>query len=241
MERRQLLAGGGSAAPQLPSQRRVGDKPPAHHHRLHLRVLTAERGHIRRREQVAVVHRRLLPPCQRRVKGVPVHRPPVELLLHTGVDDQLRDRVLLIDIQQPLPLRRVAPPDAGLDRHPHVRQRREYLVQTPLQLLRIGQQPRPFVLGGDGPGGASQIEVHLPVSHGVQLPGRPHEIFAPVGQQLGHRVPLPLRHLVQLLPLERQVPVGGQERREVLVHPAEDLPLGPAPDAGGQPLHGRGV
>ena len=241
VERRQLLPGGRGAAPQTPAQRRIGYQTPAYHHRIHLRILAAECRHIRRREQVAVVHRHILSLCQRRVEGVPVYRAPIEFLLQPRVDDQLRDGIPGVDVQQPRPLRRIVLSDAGLDGHPHLRQRPEDLVQTPLQLLRIGQQPRPLVLGGDSAGGTAQIEIDLPVSHGVQLPGRPHKVVAPVGQQLRHGVPLPLRHLVQLLALEGQVAVGGEKRREILVHAAEHLPLGAAPDIAGQPLHGRGV
>lgn len=241
MERLQLLPRRGSAAPQPAAQRRIGHQSPSQHHRPHLGVLAAEVLHLRRGEQVAVIHRRLPPPRQCQLEGVTVHRPAVELLLHPRVDDELRHGVFPVDGQQPLPLRRIVLPDAGLDRHPHVRQRRVDLLQTPIQLLRIGQQPCPLALGGDGAGGTSQIEVDLPNPHGVQLPRRPHEVVPAVGQQLGHRVRLPLRHLIQFLLLECQVPVGRQERRKILVHTAEYLPLGPAPDVGGQPLHGRGV
>ena len=88
--------------------------------------------HIRRREQVAVVHQ---PPRiyrQRPVKGVPMHRALIELLLDPGVYDQLVDGVVAVQRQQRFPLLRIVLSDAGLDGHPHIRQTVKYLVQTPL-------------------------------------------------------------------------------------------------------------
>ena len=167
-------------------------------------------------------------------------RALVELLLHPGMDDQLRDGVLFVQRQQGVPLRRVAPADAGLDGHPQVRQAVEYLAEAAVQLLRVGQQPRALVLGRYRSGGAAQVEVHLPVAPFVQLPGGPKEVVAPVGQQLGHGVRLAL-YLIQLLLLEAQIGVGRQERGEVFVRAAEQLPVDLPPPAGGQALHGRGV
>ena len=156
------------------------------------------------------------------------------------MDDQLRDGVLFVQRQQGVPLRRVVLADTGLDGHPQIRQALKYLAEAAVQLLRVGQQPRALVLGRYRSGGAAQVEVHLPVSPFVQFPGGPEEVIAPVGQQLGHGVRFAL-YLIQLLLLEAQIGVGRQERGEVFVRAAEQLPVDLPPPAGGQALHRRGV
>ena len=114
-------------------------------------------------------------------------------------------------------------------------------LQQVVQFLRPPQHPGPLPLGGDGAGGAAQVQVDLPVAHPGQLTCRPEKVRPAPGEQLGHRIQVPvlLRQDVPQLPAgEHVVLAGGEKGHEIPVHPREEPAVGPAEQGSCDPLHG---
>ena len=116
-----------------------------------------------------------------RPRGQFVHVPA-----HAGVNDALGDGEAPVDVQQRGKLRRVLDAEAGLDRNAGHSRLREYAPEKRLQLLRKGQKARALALGGDGAGGAAEVEVHLAVAHVRKQLCRPDEVPRVAAEELRH-------------------------------------------------------
>ena len=167
-------------------------------------------------------------------------RAAVQGLPHPGVDNELGDGILVVDVQDGPELLRVLDTQTGLDRDGSGGGGEDVLQQV-VQFLRPPQHPGPLPLGGDGAGGAAQVQVDLPVAHPGQLTCRPEKVRPAPGEQLGHHIQVPvlLRQDVPQLPAgEHVVLAGGEKGHEIPVHPREEPAVGPAEQGSCDPLHG---
>ena len=236
----QLLAGGSGPAPPFAEQGRICDQTPACHQALQARPARRQGGQVRGSGDVPVVADGGFAGGQGRLEGVPVGLPPVELAHHPGVDDQPGQGVAVVDFEDGAELLRPLHPNAGLDRDGPARLG-EHGVQKAVQSVQVPQHPGPLALGGDGAGGAPEIQVDLGVAHLPQHPDHPGGAAAVLAQQLGDDRCAGVGRGGQLghFLFDGDTVLGrGEEGRVIPVRPAEPALVGLPPDPVGQPLHG---
>ena len=217
---------------------RIRQKALAHHVGLHLRPPGLEAEALVHGGDAAVEAHRQGTPGEEAVEGLQADGVLVVVLPDPGMDDEPGDGVAAEEAEEGPELLLFHHAQPGLHRDGHGGLLKD-LVEKPLQPGEVRQKPGPLPLGGDGAGGAAQIEVHLPVAHGRQLPGGPEEVFRVFGEELGHQgdgFVLLRQHLPQL-PGREDVVLGGREKGGVVpVHPGEKAVVGPAELRAGDPL-----
>jgi len=110
------------------------------------------------------------------------------ILQKAWMDDQLLQRISAVDLKKPFPVFLIIRSHSRFygDLHPGLF---EDLIQKTFQLIRLAQETGTLSLGCDSSRGASQIEIHFPVSVFIPEDMRCfHKILRIVGQDLGdHR------------------------------------------------------
>ena len=235
----QLLPARRRAALGLPGQGGVARQSPAQHNPLRRRELRLKGLQRRDGIEIPIVAHREGAVRQRPGKIGPAGGVFIHVLLHPGVDNQLRQGIALEQRQQGAELLRLPQTQPGLDGDGAgggVKDR----VQEPLQFLWQPQKAGALALGHHRAGGAAQIQVDLRVTHGRQLPRRPQEVLRPPHQQLGHggQPPIVLGQNLPQLPFGEAVILGGgDEGDKIAVHAAEPAAMGLPVQGSGESLH----
>ena len=101
------------------------------------------------------------------------------------MDGQLRDGVAVIDLQNGVELLRCFHPQPGLDRDGTGGAGKDS-VQKSVQLCKVPQHAGALALGGDGAGGAAEVQVHFGIAQLTQLFDHPDCQHAVLCQKLRH-------------------------------------------------------
>ena len=143
---------------------------------------------------------------------------------------QLADWIPIVDRHDFRPLFHLVLSDPSLDRDLKLlvshRRVRKHLIKEHVQIIRIKQKSRTFLLRSDRPRRTAKIQVDLPVSHLCKLLCRQEKIPCPVRQNLGHHrhTHIILRqHIPHLLHTHPLLRPRCQKRRKIFLHTTKIL------------------
>ena len=227
-----------SAAPEPPSERRIRQHAAPGHHTVRLRMIFPEPLVIFRCKDIPVVAHRIHTLVKGPVKRIDMGCIFIEFPLHPRMDDQFFHGIPVVDRQETFEFPGIIHAQPGLHRDADLTFIKD-LIQKPLQLLRISQEPGPPPFRHHGLRRTAQVQVHLAVAVFLKLLRCPEEILRPVCQDLRHRVhpPVVVRQDILLLPgAEMPHLVRFNKRHKILVKSAEALVNGASEDPAGNAL-----
>ena len=104
------------------------------------------------------------------------------------MDDQLMDRIFLINIKKIVPVLLIVGADSGLYGNFHIQTGKDF-IQKSIQLPGLCQKSGALSLGSNRPGGAAKIQVHFLISVILLQKLRcPYKVLCITGENLGHHV-----------------------------------------------------
>ena len=133
---------------------------------------------IRFVDEIAVIAERHRCAVCRERKCTEMDRPPVKLLLHARVDNELGERKLVVDFENRRKLRRIFDTDSGLDAELHVG--RELLkdeLKKPPERLAFRQKAGALLLRRDRARRTAEVQIELGIAVIPQNPRRKQEIL----------------------------------------------------------------
>ena len=98
------------------------------------------------------------------MEHVPVDGAPVFFLLHPRMNRQTGDGIAIVDFHQTGEFRRVLDSQPGLDGYRQMNLG-EYFIKKAVQPVGVCQKSGALALGGDGAGGAAQVQIDLSIAH----------------------------------------------------------------------------
>ena len=160
------------------------------------------------------------------------------------MNDHLRERIAVIDPEQPFCLGRIVVPDSCFDRNADVRvlllKQGEGFVEKAVQRIRIFQKTRTLLPVHHLRSRTAQIQISLLIPPLFEIADRPDKLVRPVRHDLRHKRDslIMLRRDLCLLPaLKGQVLICGKKWRIVSRGAAEKGMMELSEIPGGQPLH----
>ena len=203
-----------------------------------------EGRHLRHRPELAVIAEGQTAVRQGLGEGGLMDGLLIEVLLHPGMDGQLRDGVAVVDGQDPGELVLLPEAQAGLDGDGDGEVGGKDRLKEAVQLIGLRQEAGALSFRHHSAGGAAQVQVHLGIAQVREIFRRPEEVLRPAGHELRHHEDAPVGGGIQIPPVPLRNALilgGGEEGGVVFLHPAEHLLMEPAPEPGGDALHGGGV
>ena len=228
-------------APQHPEQRGIGRRTPPQHDPLKPRDLFRQGAQMLSVKQVAVIADREGTAPEGPGEGLLIRQALIHARPVPGVDDQLRQGIALVYLQNGGKLLRAVQTHAGLDGD-FDRRFVEHPAEKGVQRGRIRQHPRALVLGDHRARGAARVQVDLFIAQLLQLPGHRQKGLRAVGKDLGHQAyPLIVvrQDVPQVLQSEIALTVRGDEGGVIAVRAGKHGAVYSAVSGAGNALHGR--
>ena len=230
---------GAFAAADARHERGVAEQAAAEHERGKRWIAFDRFPYAALTDQIAVIADRHGAARQGGGEGVLADAALVKVLPHARMNDQLRNRIAAVNLEQRLKFRRIVYAEPCLDGDRN-RAGGENGIQKAVKLVGMGEKACALALRGHGARRAAEIEVDLGIAERGEGVRRPDKVGGRPGEQLRHgRHAFVVfgQHIALLTRRQLFLRRRGDERHEIFVDAGEKFVVGAAEYCAGDALH----